>query len=198
MAPPWPPPSPSVATTLFAPHEDRCCDDLEHVHLYRRFIDVMFGIWVPPPQNAAAWQSFQDQMNDYRGLNWRFSENSLTLWNLWTFVVHQPWSDPFLSLREAVEPPSLHSSSLIPPPLRYYSWHHVRPCVPHHCSLCSNEDGILSKLCISFQHLCRRSYAAAKILPILLQCDPGPKQDSAETPFPSSRPAVVRTTTCVA
>jgi hypothetical protein len=160
------PPSPSVATIFFAPHEDYCCyAHTDAIHFYVRFIDDVFGIWIPPIHNPiASWQSFQYKMNHYHGLNWRFTDLSDTV----------EFMDLKLYIQDGTIYSSLYEKALIhhlyTPP---HSSHPpgvtlglVHGLVFRIVTLCSHDDNILAKLRLSFQHLRRRGYAASKILPI--------------------------------
>jgi hypothetical protein len=139
------PPSPSCATTFFAPHEDTCCDDHPPVIFYKRFIDDVFGVWLPPATNAdAAWAAFKLQMNDYYGLKWIFSDLSSTV--------------DFMDLRLSLINGRIHSS-LYEKALNHHLYippHSAHPpgvtlglisgLVFRIVTLCSDEADILSKL----------------------------------------------------
>jgi hypothetical protein len=160
------PPSPSVATIFFAPHEDYCCDEHDDaIHFYVRFIDDVFGIWIPPLHLPnLSWQLFQAKMNNYHGLNWRFTDLSDTV----------EFMDLKLYIQDGTIYSSLYEKALnhhlyIPP----HSSHPpgvtlglVHGLVFRIVTLCSHDDDVLAKLRLSFQHLRRRGYAASKILPI--------------------------------
>mgnify|MGYP006198016031 CR=1 FL=1 len=74
-APPW-------ATIFYALHEQQFLPDLsEHIFYYKRFIDNVFGIWLPhycPIHNKKIWDSFKLRMQDWHGLNWVFTQPSTT------------------------------------------------------------------------------------------------------------------------
>eukprot|EP00956_Cyclotella_meneghiniana_P010040 scaffold13845_cov42-Cyclotella_meneghiniana.AAC.4 len=47
----------------------------ERVPFYKRYIDDGFGIWYhhpDPAEDARLWQAFQDDFNDWHGLEWEF------------------------------------------------------------------------------------------------------------------------------
>jgi hypothetical protein len=66
-APPW-------ATIFYAIHENGFLPRWSrYVLFYKRFIDDVFGIWLRDPcprTNASMWQAFQQDMNDWHGLEW--------------------------------------------------------------------------------------------------------------------------------
>jgi hypothetical protein len=75
------------------------------VIFYKRFIDDVLGIWLPPATNdVAAWEAFQLQMNDYYGLKWIFSNLSDT--------VDFNFMDPRLSLINSRIHSSLYEKAL--------------------------------------------------------------------------------------
>jgi hypothetical protein len=44
---------------------------------YRRYIDDIFGLWVPPPtQQTATWKNFKDKLNSWGNLEWIIEEPS--------------------------------------------------------------------------------------------------------------------------
>ena len=50
--------------------------------LYKRFIDDVFGIWLPhpdPQKNERLWNEFTKTMNNYPGLTWEFNPPSDTV-----------------------------------------------------------------------------------------------------------------------
>ena len=71
LAPPW-------ATIFFGIHEETVLAKFEDkLHLYRRFINNILGIWLVDPDPAEdhqQWTSFVALMQDYYGLEWIFEE----------------------------------------------------------------------------------------------------------------------------
>jgi hypothetical protein len=43
---------------------------------YRRYIDDIFGIWLPTPNNNHTWKSFKEQLNNWGKLTWFVEEPS--------------------------------------------------------------------------------------------------------------------------
>ena len=74
-APPW-------ATIFYALHENTFLPLWsQHVTFYKRFINDVFGIWLPhqsPEQDAIQWLTFQHTMQQWHGLQWEFTPLSTT------------------------------------------------------------------------------------------------------------------------
>ena len=69
------PPAPTYATLFYSIHEETFLDNHPSLFYYKRYIDDVFGIWVPqldPESNAAAWAEFSEGL-DYLGLRWEVS-----------------------------------------------------------------------------------------------------------------------------
>jgi hypothetical protein len=65
------PPAPPYATIFYAIHEITFLDEFsDELLLYRRFIDDVFGIWIP--STSSRWTQFQNTMNAF-DLTWEFS-----------------------------------------------------------------------------------------------------------------------------
>jgi hypothetical protein len=43
---------------------------------YRRYIDDIFGIWLPTPDNTLTWRNFKTQLNNWGKLEWTVEEPS--------------------------------------------------------------------------------------------------------------------------
>jgi hypothetical protein len=74
-APPW-------ATIFYGLHEQQFLPDWsQHVIYYKRFIDDVFGIWLPhtdPIKNNELWELFKHRMQSWHGLEWEFTHPSPT------------------------------------------------------------------------------------------------------------------------
>eukprot|EP00956_Cyclotella_meneghiniana_P020961 scaffold37637_cov79-Cyclotella_meneghiniana.AAC.2 len=70
------PPAPAWAIIFFALKEQQLIPRWnERVPFYKRYIDDGFGIWYhhpDPVEDAPLWQAFQDDFNDWHGLEWDF------------------------------------------------------------------------------------------------------------------------------
>ena len=62
------------ATIYFAVHENTTLlpKYQRNLLVYRRFIDDIFGIWIPDASNPSAWTSFQNDTNNFGILSWEF------------------------------------------------------------------------------------------------------------------------------
>lgn len=67
------PPAPPYATLYYAIHERALMSDFsDSLNFYRRYLDDVFGIWIPSglPSDAHRWRQFKEKMNDWPGLIW--------------------------------------------------------------------------------------------------------------------------------
>ena len=73
-------PAPPYTTIYYGLHETNFHPIIKkHIIFYKRFIDDIFGIWLPHPNpqtNARLWEEFTDSMNNYPGLTWEFNDPS--------------------------------------------------------------------------------------------------------------------------
>ena len=71
------PPACQYANLFFAIHERRIMPRFrQHLLIYKRYIDDIFGIWLHDPDPAVDkvnWLAFQHAIGSYHGLNWVFS-----------------------------------------------------------------------------------------------------------------------------
>ena len=74
------PPACSYATLYFSDHESKATTMLPELIFQKRFIDDLFGIWVPAsqqqinhPTDSQRWQLYQQYMNQCGILRWEFS-----------------------------------------------------------------------------------------------------------------------------
>ena len=72
------PPAPSYATLYFGIHELKTLKKFSNNLLYyKRYIDDVFGIWIPSQyNNNNQWYQFQKQLNEFGILRWEFSKLS--------------------------------------------------------------------------------------------------------------------------
>ena len=77
---PPPPPPPPHATIYYGLHASKIFPNhRQHVIFYKRFIDDVFGSWLPHPNaqiNKRLWDEFTKSMNNYPGLTWEFNPPS--------------------------------------------------------------------------------------------------------------------------
>ena len=66
------PPAPTYANASFATHEDSFLDKYNKFLLfYKRYIDDIFGIWVPSDnsnEDALAWDNYKKDLDSFHGL----------------------------------------------------------------------------------------------------------------------------------
>ena len=74
------PPAPDYANIFYGIHELAFLPEFEEfLAAYHRFIDDIFGIWIPHPDLAIdkdRWNCFKATVNDYYDLEWVFVERS--------------------------------------------------------------------------------------------------------------------------
>ena len=122
-APP-PPPPPTPRYTMNSMNQNFCPTiGNMHVIFYKRFIDDVFGIWLPHPNaeiNKRLWDEFTKSMNNYPGLTWEFNPPSdkvdfmdLTIsihkGKITTSLIEKP-----LNLHLYIPPHSAHQPGLLP------------------------------------------------------------------------------------
>ena len=66
------------ATIYFAVHENLTILPKYGLHLllYKRFVDDIFGIWVPADESPNNWANFKQDTNNFGILTWEFEEPS--------------------------------------------------------------------------------------------------------------------------
>ena len=110
MAPPW-------------EHHQFLPNHRQQVIFYKRFIDDVFGIWLPHPDaqiNNRLWDEFTKSMNNYTGLTWEFNKpsNKVDFMDL-TISIHNGkitmslFEKP-LNLHLYIPPHSAHPPGLLP------------------------------------------------------------------------------------
>ena len=71
------PPAPTYANLFYAIHENRILPKYRaNILIHKRYIDDIFGIWIPSADSATddeQWEKFQNELNNYHGLEWLFS-----------------------------------------------------------------------------------------------------------------------------
>ena len=164
------PPAPPYATIYYGLHESKFLANYrQNVIFYKRFIDNVFGIWIPHPNaqiNKRLWDAFTQSMNKYTGLTWEFNPPSdkVDFMDL-TISIHQ--GKITTSLFE--KPLNLH---LYIPPHSAHPPGHL-PGIVHSTifrifTLCSdsNDQSYEQKL---FKRLQARGYKSNQIKPLFLK-----------------------------
>ena len=78
------PPAPPWATIFYGIHEIVILDKFKDccIFLYKRFIDVIIGIWLchpDPEEDFCLWTSFQAWLNDFHRMEWLTSKRNHTV-----------------------------------------------------------------------------------------------------------------------
>jgi len=90
----------AYATVSFGQHENKhIIPNFKHnLIYYKRYIDDIFGIWLPPKENATAtWNRFKETLNSWGKLEWVIEEPS--------------WQTNFLDLHLEIHGPSIDIST---------------------------------------------------------------------------------------
>jgi hypothetical protein len=161
-APPW-------ATIFYALHENTFLPLWStHLIFYKRFIDDVFGIWVPhpcPEQDTTLWNSFQNTMQQWHGLEWEFTALSntcnfmdltITITNsghLTTTLYEKPQNLYLYIPPHSAHPPGMLSGLIHGNILRIHR-------------LCSSITDIQQKSSQFFTRLTHRGYTNSQLLPL--------------------------------
>ena len=161
------PPAVAYATLFYAIKEETFLDSYDSLFFYKRYIDDVFGIWIPNTNLAAdnnSWTNLQSCMNDFHGLKWTFSPRSSTV--------------DFLDMTISIRGTSLHTT-LFEKLLNLYLYippHSAHPpgvlsgLVLGNCyriySICSDSRDIIHHLRRFYLRLKRRGYKQDKLLPL--------------------------------
>jgi hypothetical protein len=74
-------PSCAYATLYFSRHEQWLRAKYPEIYYFKRYIDDVFGVWVPlndEATDAQQWLSFQEDSNTFGKLRWEFTHRTLT------------------------------------------------------------------------------------------------------------------------
>ena len=159
------PPAPPYATIYYGIHEKNFLPKHnKHVIFYKRFIDNVFGIWIPHPNpqtDAQLWDEFKQSMNAFPGLTWEFEDPSdkvnfmdltITIKNghISTSLFEKP-----LNLHLYIPPHSAHPPGLLPGIV------HSR--LFRIFTLCSDHDDRVLRTRVFFKRLQARGYKSDQI-----------------------------------
>ena len=165
------PPAPPYATIYYGLHESNFLPKQRpQVILYKRFIDDVFGIWLPhpdPQKNERLWNDFTKTMNNYPGLTWEFNPPSdtvdfmdltITIKNgkISTSLFEKP-----LNLHLYIPPHSAHPPGLLPGI--------VHSTLFRIFTLCSDPDDQILRTKVFFKRLQARGYKSNQIKPLFLK-----------------------------
>ncbi|KAL7523901.1 hypothetical protein ACHAWF_000737 [Thalassiosira exigua] len=109
------------ATIYFWVHERNLIASYStHLFFLQRFINDMFGIWIPNmPATITAWTSFQSNVNNFGILTWEFSElsKSVDFLDLTLTIDHNEISaktyQKSMNLYQYIPPTSAHPPSMM-------------------------------------------------------------------------------------
>ena len=162
---------PPYATIYYGLHESNFLPKQRpQVILYKRFIDDVFGIWLPhpdPQKNERLWNEFTKTMNNYPGLTWEFNPPSDTV-DFMDLTITLKNGKISTSLFE--KPFNLHL--YIPPTLPTPPG--LLPGIVHSTlfrifTLCSDPDDQLLRTKVFFKRLQARGYKSNQIKPLFLK-----------------------------
>ena len=184
-------PAPAYATLYYAIEEEHFLDLFQdYLLFYRRYIDDVFGIIIPPENETEAntqWNRLQQAMNNSKGLVWEFSKPSHTVDFLDLTISYR---DRVISTTLYEKPLNLHlyipPSSAHPPGLLngivFGTIHRIY-------TLCSSSADIKCRTTTFFQRLQARGYKKQQLLPIFHKAITRANKDwSTDTPLPSTKP----------
>jgi len=161
-------PCPCAYATITFGHYENCYllpAFTQHILYYRRYIDDIFGIWIPPDtQQEATWNDFEKQLNNWGNLEWAINKPSTktTFLDLNIILhqtkIHTSTFQKSLNLYLYIPPSSAHPPSclkgLIYGELRRY-WLQKRP---------EQFSSIVTKF---IGHLLDRGHLLQDLLPII-------------------------------
>ena len=159
------PPAPPYATIYYGIHEKGFLPKhTKHVLFYKRFIDDVFGIWLPHPNpqtNAALWDEFKNTMNNFPGLTWEFEDpcDKVNFMDL-TISIHNGhistslFEKP-LNLHLYIPPHSAHPPGLLPGI--------VHSTLFRIFTLCSDQNDRILRTRVFFKRLQARGYKSDQI-----------------------------------
>ena len=166
------PPAPTYANASFATFEASIILPKYKSNLayYKRYIDDVFGIWIPDPdprRDAELWSLFQADLNSWHGLEWIVSHQSSTA--VFSDVTLRS-QDTTISSALFEKPMNLHlylpARSAHPPgALQGLICGHIYRAY----NLCSDEHDAISSIRKLWSHLRARGYSASTLHPIFSQ-----------------------------
>ena len=162
------PPAPTYANLFFAIHENRILPKYRsNILIHKRYIDDIFGIWVPSAditKDDKQWEKFQNEINDYHGLEWLFSPRchrvdfldiTVTIENN---VIQTTLFEKSLNLYLYIPPHSAHPPGVLAG-LVIGNCHRI-------FTLCSDEKDKTFHLRQFFTRLKARGYTSDTLLPL--------------------------------
>ena len=161
------PPACNYATLFFAIHEQRIIHTHPNVAFYKRYIDDVFGIWVPSPNvetDRNNWINFQRDMQSYHGIEWTFSSlnNSVDFLDTTITILDGNISttlyEKALNLYLYISPHSCHPPGVLTG-LVLGNCHRIY-------TLCSDKNDAKRHLSNFYRRLLLRGYNTTTLLPL--------------------------------
>jgi hypothetical protein len=159
------PPAPPYATLFYAIFEDVLLVEFaDQIHLLRRYIDDIFGIWIPAENlhdDLNNWNRFKARLSDFHGLTWETTERTssvvfldLTLTIRANRITTSLYSKP-LNLYLYIPPQSAHPPGVLNGL--------ISGIIYRIYTLCSDPADIRYRLQDFWNRLLARGYDGAKI-----------------------------------
>ena len=166
------PPAPTYANASFATHEDAFLPAYSnHLAYYKRYIDDVFGIWIPDSDSqidATQWLAFQHDLNNWHGLRWVTNPPSNQV--VFLDVILQ-LEDSQISSRIYEKPMNLHlhlpARSAHPPGVLHGL---IAGHICRSFSLCSDPNDALASIQNIYRFLRARGYSSNTLRPIFNKC----------------------------
>ena len=182
------PPAPTYANLYFAIHENRIIKNFStNLIVYKRYIDDIFGIWIPSGDNATdetKWLALKADIDKYHGLKWIFSPRceQVDFLDITVSIVHErihtTLFEKDLNLYLYIPPHSAHPPGVLTG-LVIGNCHRIHTL----CSDSTDKDHLLRQF---FTRLRARGYPATTLAPLferarLLALTPPPLASITDT-----------------
>ena len=159
------PPAPPYANLFYAIHENRFVRKYPQLALYKRFIDDIFGIWVPvsdPSDDAKQWAAFKNDANAYHGMIWEFIERTdvmnfmdLTI-TIRAGIISTTLFEKLLNVHGYIPPHSAHAPGVLNGL--------ISGCTDRIYSLCSDDTERKRHISTFYHRLLRHGYQPHDLL----------------------------------
>ena len=163
------PPAPTYANLFFAIHENRILRKYAtNLLLYKRYIDDIFGIWIPSDdkdKDEEQWRNYVSDIDNYHGLKWLFSPrcNTVDFLDITISIkkndeIHTTLFEKSLNLYLYIPPHSAHPPGVLTG-LVIGNCHRIH-------TLCSDETDRINNLRSFLRRLRARGYPLSTLLPL--------------------------------
>ena len=169
------PPACNYATIFFACHEHKIIRKFKpNLMLYKRYIDDIFGIWIPTgptTEDNLRWNAFKEAIDGFHGLKWIFSDRVKSVDYLDLTISLSPDATKIkttlyekeLNLYLFIPPHSAHAPGVLTGLV-------LGNCYRIH-TLCSEPTDVQALLQLFFNRLLRRGYSPFTLLPLFKRAD---------------------------